>query len=512
MNPENNQIVDNLMDAQKGMVDSMVENTKKMTAGNTMVSETIEKGSEWYKNWLDTQKSFFGKTTEKMTEAGETIKENAEKAKDSYQSMMDRQTNMMRQMYDMNVNFMKQAMPANGAAGMPTGNPMEAFTGMWSNAMNTFQNSMNNGNVFNNWMKSFQGMNPLMNGAMNAASGNGFTNMFGQWNELLGQQMNNFQNNFKSGNAQDAFRNMMNTADGYNRFYQLWAPMWKSVQDKSFNTEMFRKMMNPGQYKEMLDQYFGFMPEQMRSYMQQSSGMMQDMMKQWSAASTNGMEQMRGMMGQFTPAGTDLFGGALSGYNNFYNNLQSAFAPMARMSTPNKYTKSMTEWNDIANRMVQFNIKNAELQYMVYEQGQQVMEELSRTLTQKLQNGEEITSMMALYQEWMNLSDKTFVKLFESEAYSALMAEVSSMQMRLKKDMELQMESALTNVPVATRSELDELYKTIYDLKKQVRQLEKMMEVEGDNDNIADAPATNNNSNNTNNKPKMNPNGAPKKA
>jgi polyhydroxyalkanoate synthesis regulator phasin len=92
----------------------------------------------------------------------------------------------------------------------------------------------------------------------------------------------------------------------------------------------------------------------------------------------------------------------------------------------------------------------------------------------KIEKGEDVNSMMALYQEWMNLSDKTFVSLFESDEYSQIMAEVSSMQMRLKKDMEAQAEKFLVGVPVATRSEMDELYKTIYDLKKQVRELEKL--------------------------------------
>ena len=490
MTTEPTQMMDNLLNTQKSMVDTLVENTKKMTAGNNFMTESMEKGSEWYKNWLDSQKSAFGKTTEKMTEAGNTLKENTEKAKDAYQSMMDKQTNMMRQMYDMNTNFMKSAMP--GQNNTTAANPMEAFTQMWSNMTGNWQNAFQNGNTFNSWMKSLQEMNPFANMNMSNwnTNSNPFATFFGQWNELMTQQMQNLQNNFKTGGAQDAYRNMMNTADGFARFTQLWTPMMKSLQDKSFNMEMFRKMMNPGQYKELMDQYFGFMPENLRTYMQQSSGMFQDMMKQWTSTANNGMEQMRGMMGQFTPASTDMFGTMLNNYNGFYNNLQSAFAPMARMTTPNQYTKSMAEWNDIANRMVQFNIKNAEMQYMVYEQGQKVMEELAHSLTQKVQDGVEITSMMDLYKEWMSISDKTFVKLFESEAYSEVMAEVSSMQMRLKKDIELQMEGALANVPVATRSELDELYKTIYDLKKQVRQLEKMMEVEGDNDNIADAVST----------------------
>jgi hypothetical protein len=38
----------------------------------------------------------------------------------------------------------------------------------------------------------------------------------------------------------------------------------------------------------------------------------------------------------------------------------------------------------------------------------------------------------------------------------------------------------MVGVPVATRSEMDEMYKTIYELKKQVRQLEKMLEIENE--------------------------------
>ena len=51
--------------------------------------------------------------------------------------------------------------------------------------------------------------------------------------------------------------------------------------------------------------------------------------------------------------------------------------------------------------------------------------------------------------------------------------------MKLRKDIEGQLEKFMVGIPVATRSEMDEMYKTIYDLKKQVRQLEKMLEIDG---------------------------------
>src|SRR5690606_1163222 len=88
-----------------------------------------------------------------------------------------------------------------------------------------------------------------------------------------------------------------------------------------------------------------------------------------------------------------------------------------------------------------------------------------------------VNNITALYQEWLNIGDKVFVELFESDEYSQLMAEVSAIQMKLRKEYETQIEKSMSGFPIATKSELDELYKTIYDLKKEVRQLVKMLDL-----------------------------------
>jgi polyhydroxyalkanoate synthesis regulator phasin len=283
----------------------------------------------------------------------------------------------------------------------------------------------------------------------------------------------------QNGTTQDAYRNMVNVSEGFTRFSEMFTPIWKSIQDKTFNADMFKQYMNPAMYKEMMDKYFGFMPESSRQYMQNMTDMMQKGMGQFGTNGMNGFQQMRGMMNNMMPANSEVFGTMLNGYNNFQNMMSNAAAPFAKMVTPNQYTKSMTEWSDISNRIMVYNIKNAEMQYMIYTQGNKVMDALVENISAKMQNGEEVKDMMALYQEWLNISDKVFVSLFESDEYSKLMAEVSAMQLKLRKDVEGQMEKMMVGIPVATRSEMDEMYKAIYDLKKQVRQLEKMLDIDG---------------------------------
>src|SRR5690606_8007289 len=91
---------------------------------------------------------------------------------------------------------------------------------------------------------------------------------------------------------------------------------------------------------------------------------------------------------------------------------------------------------------------------------------------------------------WLNTSDQVYVSLFESDEYSKLMAEVSALQLKLRKSYQTQIEKSLEGFPVATKSELDELYKIIYDLKKEVRQLEKMLELNNDSKPAAEAMTT----------------------
>jgi hypothetical protein len=257
--------------------------------------------------------------------------------------------------------------------------------------------------------------------------------------------------------------------------------MWKSIQEKTFNTEMYKNMMNPAAFQEFMDKFFGFMPEGSRQYMQQMTAMMQNGAKQFGTQGMNGFNQMKQMMGSMPGMnGGDMFTNMLSTYQNMQSMMQNAASPISKMVTPNKYTKSMAEWQDIADRSMVYNIKNAQLQHMMYTQGTKVMDALAESVMHKMEQGEEVKSMLSLYQEWMAISDKNFVSLFESDEYSALMGEVSALQLKLKKDMEGQMEKMLHGIPVATRSELDELYKTIYDLKKEVRQLSKMLDIDGE--------------------------------
>ncbi len=474
----NNNFVDILVDAQKQAVDSVLENTKKFANGNTIVNETAQKGSDFYKNWLDGQKKFMNQATEK---AG-NMQQQFGQSNEFFQNWYNTQNNWTKQIWDMNNNlFQSTTNNAQNAANM---NPMNQWQNMMNN-WNTWTSSMNN---TNQWMNMMQQWNTLFNTDTYSTVVENWKGAFAQSQEMMNGSWAKMQENMKNGTAQDAYKNMMNATESFTKFYELWSPMWKNIQDKNFNMDTYKQFMNPAGYKDLMDKMLGFMPESSRGYLQQMTAFMQDSMKQMNGNGMQSFQQMRNMFGQAMPNNTNGFADLMNGYNYFQNMMTEAAAPFNKMFAQNQSTKNMMEWQDIANRAAIYNIKNAELQYMVYNQGTKSMDVLAENIMAKIQSGEEINSIMALFQEWMNLSDKTFVSLFESDDYSKLMAEVSAMQLKLKKDVENQMEHVMVGIPVATRSEMDELYKTIYDLKKQMRQMEKMMDL--GNEETVEEPKT----------------------
>lgn len=479
MTNQDNNFVNTIVDAQKEAVDTLVENTKKFTNGNAMVNETMQKGSEWYKNWLDSQKNIFSKATENTAGMNSNMQNSMNQMNEFYQNWFNMQANWAKQLWEMNNSFFQNAVSNTQAANM---NPMN----IWQQTQQNWTNWMNGMNNTNQWMNMMQQWNNMFNMDAAKKAGETWTGLFNQYQQILNSNWAKMQETMQNSTAQDAYKNMINATESFAKFYEMWSPMWKSIQEKTFNMDLYKQWMNPVAYKDLMDKFLGLVPESGRTYMQQMTTMMQDGMKQWGTMANQNFQQMRGMMP--TMDASSVFGNMMNGYNQFYNMMSEAAAPFTKMMSPNQYTKTMMEWQDIANRMAVYNIKNAELQYMMYTQGVKVMDKLAENVMNKIQSGEEINSMMALYQEWMNLSDKTFVSLFESDEYSRLMAEVSAMQLKLKKDIENQMEKMMTGIPVATRSEMDELYKTIYDLKKQVRQLEKMMDL--GNEEVVEEPKT----------------------
>jgi hypothetical protein len=121
--------------------------------------------------------------------------------------------------------------------------------------------------------------------------------------------------------------------------------------------------------------------------------------------------------------------------------------------------------------------KNVEYRHVIYVTGLRAMEKVIETIAEKIRsNGDGISGFNEFLDLWIDVNEKTYLEVFQTEQFSKLQGEVLESSLSLRKHFFKLMELYLYDFPIALRSEMDDLYKTIYDLRKKVKGLEKQME------------------------------------
>lgn len=103
------------------------------------------------------------------------------------------------------------------------------------------------------------------------------------------------------------------------------------------------------------------------------------------------------------------------------------------------------------------------------------VETLMATLIEKGKKGEKIESVRDLNRLWLNSADDVFTKMYASEEYLKIQHELSKAGMTYKIMQQDVVEMVLKKLNLPTRSELDDAYRAMYELRKEVKSLKKAM-------------------------------------
>jgi len=379
-------------------------------------------------------------------------------------------TEFFKKWYDSQMSFFNQNADAKNTA-----NPMEFFNTWMNTQMGSAKSWFENMNTASPFMKNLN-----MNDDMKKNYDN-MLNMFNNWSSSMNTTYSEMLKNFNTGSGKDAFSGMFNNAEMYLKAFELWMPMFKSIQDKSFTPDTFKQMFNAPLFKEMMDKMFNMQPDFMKNMNEETKANMYKMMD----ANKTMFDSFKSSFNANIPDSNMFFNQAFSNYNSMYNNLTNALAPMMKLMPEGEAKQNMDAMNEMSKEFNVFNIKNTQMQYMMYATGLKAMEELSGNIYNKVRNGEDVSNFMNVYNEWLHINDKNFVTLFETEEYSKMQADLSSFGNKLKMNIDKMMEKSLAKLPLINRTEMDDLYKTIYELKKRINVLEK--QIDSDSEVVAES-------------------------
>ncbi|MBK7689612.1 MAG: hypothetical protein IPJ31_00295 [Bacteroidetes bacterium] len=150
---------ENILETQQQVMDTLVENTKKMTNGNALINETIDKSTEFYKKSVSATKETLDKVTGTANTAKEEVKNTTEKANEYFTNWYNQQNSWIQQMTEMNKNFLssfsKGENPMQNMMNAMNQNPMQNMMNMFNqNPMQTVTNMMNPTSIQENMDKA----------------------------------------------------------------------------------------------------------------------------------------------------------------------------------------------------------------------------------------------------------------------------------------------------------------------------------------------------------------------
>jgi polyhydroxyalkanoate synthase subunit PhaE len=123
---------------------------------------------------------------------------------------------------------------------------------------------------------------------------------YNNWMNTMNSTMQNMMKNMNgTGDAKSAMSGMFNNAEMMMKMYELWMPMVKMVNDKTYTPDMFKQMFNPSLFKEMMDKMLNMQPDFVKNMMDLNAmrGMAANMMDM----NKGNMDQMRNMMANMNP-------------------------------------------------------------------------------------------------------------------------------------------------------------------------------------------------------------------
>lgn len=112
-----------------------------------------------------------------------------------------------------------------------------------------------------------------------------------------------------------------------------------------------------------------------------------------------------------------------------------------------------------------------ELTALIMNTAADAMKTLLEEYQKMLKEGKGVTTFREFYKLWYQVNEDALLKLFNTDAFSRLFATFSDQYSRYVINMNAVYEQVLAPLPIPTKKDMDSLYKTVYLLRKDVRDL-----------------------------------------
>lgn len=278
--------------------------------------------------------------------------------------------------------------------------------------------------------------------------------------------------------AKDFLAKSMDGTRAIQQLFEQWQPMFEAIRNNAANPDAYQDLLDPAKVKQIIDQLFHFDLDAMAELQKQAAqaaAFYEQYGKPWLQAMQKGVAN----------PSSDQHEAVLQSMQNMFSAFDNSAGRIWGMPAVGKDREKMELMAQCAAAMSAYATRNTEYQHLMYQTGVEAAQALAKEVASKLKAGENMEKFDTFFALWIDVNEKTFNKLFQTKTYTQKRNALTDAGFKARKLYHELVETQLVDLPIVRRSEMDELYKTVYDLRKQVKNLEKKLANSDQQDNGA---------------------------
>ena len=120
-------------------------------------------------------------------------------------------------------------------------------------------------------------------------------------------------------------------------------------------------------------------------------------------------------------------------------------------------------------------ISMGELLAIISKTSKQSFEAIADKVKEDLAAGKTITTFRDFYNVWYSVTERAYEALLSTDAFAKAFGDFADKYGQFMMAQNKVLERMLSNLPIPTNTDMKSLYKTVYDLRKDVRDLKKAL-------------------------------------
>ena len=294
-----------------------------------------------------------------------------------------------------------------------------------------------------------------------------------QWRELATQALKGWTADAEL-IVKDVSKQLLTTQDWMMRFLGISISAWQAITPKVQAGEDWQAVL--AKYTDQLRQQFVQYPQGMANATQDSGELWRLYLEQWQKLGQPWAESLRRAPWHFGQASTG-DGSALIELMNLYGDAYERTFGRLLESPSLGHTRELNQ-ELLKGFDAWLDYRRASFEYQVELAGTwtHAFEEFMRKLVSQVEKGEPVQSVRQLLFLWIDVVDQVFAEVFRSDEYIRMQGHLLNATMTYRLREREIVEAFLKTSHVPSRSELDEAYRRIYHLRKDVKELKKALQ------------------------------------